>query len=134
MKKKIVTSEDIILLHIYRNRSHLEDRRLPFAVCREGIRDSKGLSIGDVSLGVKKLVYSGLVMFEKRYVETKRWPCLAYSLTPLGDSRAKVMSKCEAEDDDSPQVTTVQGIDTDLLRRRDTALKVKAKMFKGSKR
>jgi hypothetical protein len=134
MKKKIATSEDMILLHIYRNRSHLEDRRLPFAVCREGIRESEGLSIANVSMGVKNLVYGGLVMFEKRYVETRRWPCLAYSLTPQGESRAKVIRKGEAEEEASVPVRTIGLVDTDLLRRRDIALKVKAKMLKGSGR
>jgi hypothetical protein len=134
MKKTIMTSEDIILLHIYRNRSHLEDRRLPFAVCREGIRESKGLSMADVKMGVQSLVYSGLVIFEKRYVETKRWPCLAYSLTPLGEFRAKVMWKCKAEDIRTSEIRTIRVNDTDLLRRRDNALKVKAKMLRSLKR
>jgi hypothetical protein len=134
MKKTNRTSEDTILLHIYRNRSHLSDRRLPFAVCREGIRESEGLSTANVSMGVRNLVYSGLVLFEKRYVETKRWPCLAYSLTPMGETRAKVMWEQKAEDVGPAEVKTVRVADSDLLRRRDNALKVKASVLKGLER
>jgi hypothetical protein len=117
-------------MHLYRNRSHLEDRRLPFAVCREGIRMTKGLSIASVSSGVKNLVYSGFVIFEKRYVETKRWPCMAYSLTPLGELRAKVIGKSTAERKRSAQTKAIRVSDIAILRRRDKAMKVKAKLLR----
>jgi hypothetical protein len=85
-------------------------------------------------MGVRNLVHSGLVLFEKRYVETKRWPCLAYSLTPMGETRAKVMCEQKAEEVGLAEVKTVRVADSDLLRRRDNALKVKASMLKGLER
>lgn len=126
-----MTSEDNIVMHLYRNRSHLEDRRLPFAVCCEGIGVTEGISIARVSSGVKNLIQSGLVFFEKRYVETKRCPCRAYSLTPLGILRAKIIG-----DDGSgcPKPLLVRsglGRDAKLLWRRDLALIEKDAVLNG---
>ncbi len=123
-----MTCEDIILINLYRNRSHLEDRRLPFAVCRDGIRKTGGLSMLNVSSGVKNLINSGLVIFEKRYVETKRGPCIAYSLTPLGVLRAKLIGTSNAEVKKSVALKAEQSNDTDLLDRREKALKVKTEI------
>lgn len=127
MKKSNMTCEDIILIHLYRNRSHLEDRRLPFAVCREGIGKTEDLSILSVSRGVKNLIYSGLVIFEKRYVETKRGPCMAYSLTPLGILRAKLIGTSNAECEKSKALKAERSHDIALLHRREKALKVRTK-------
>lgn len=119
-----MTSEDIIVMHLYRNRSHLEDRRLPFAVCSEGIGMMEGISIAHVTRGIKNLIHSGLIFFEKRYVETKRCPCRAYSLTPMGVLRARIIgdgNRCP-----KPLAgRSGMGKDAVLLRRRDLALKEK---------
>jgi hypothetical protein len=126
MNNPNMTSEDIILLHLYRNRSHLEDRRLPFAVCCEGIGETEGISIAKVAVNMRNLIHSGLVFFEKRYVETKRSPCRAYSLTPRGILRARIIG-----DDGSGCLKPLtaragRGKDAVLLRRRDLALIEKA--------
>ncbi len=126
--KSNMTSEDIILIHLYRNRTHLEDRRLPFAVCREGIGKTEDLSILSVSRGVKNLIYSGLVIFEKRYVETKRGPCMAYSLTPLGMLRAKLIGTSNVECEKSIALKAERFNDIALLHRREKALKAKRKI------
>ena len=131
MSNPNMTSEDIIVMHLYRNRSHLGDRRLPFAVCCEGIGVTEGISIAHVSTGVRNLIHSGLVFFEKRYVETKRCPCRAYSLTPMGILRAKIIG-----DDGSGCLKPLLarsglGKDAKLLRRRDLALIEKDAILNG---
>ena len=126
-----MTSEDIIVMHLYRNRSHLEDRRLPFAVCCEGIGVTEGISIAHVSAGVKNLVHSELVFFEKRYVETKRCPCRAYSLTPMGMLRAKVLGNDGSGCPKSLLARSGLGKDAKLLRRRDLALIEKDAILNG---
>ena len=126
-----MTSEDIIVMHLYRNRSHLEDRRLPFAVCCEGIGVTEGISIAHVSAGVKNLVHSELVFFEKRYVETKRCPCRAYSLTPMGILRAKIIGDDGSGCSKPLLVRSGLGKDAKLLRRRDLALIEKDAILNG---
>jgi hypothetical protein len=124
MSNPNMTSEDIIVMLLYRNRFHLEDRRLPFAVCSEGIGMTEGISIAHVTSGIHNLIHSGLIFFEKRYVETKRCPCRAYSLTPMGILRARIIgdgSRCS-----KPKASkNGRGKDAILLRRRDLALKEK---------
>jgi hypothetical protein len=120
-----MTYEDIILLLLYRNRSHLDDRRLPFAVCREGIRETEGISIAKVSSGVHDLEYSGLISCEKRYVETCRRPCMAYSLTPLGLLKARIIELSNLVRPTSIQVEEGRVNDMTLLQRRDHALREK---------
>jgi DNA-binding HxlR family transcriptional regulator len=120
-----MTCEDVIVLHLYRNRSHLEDRRLPFAVCREGIRMAEGISIAHVSIGVRNLERSGFVFFEKRYVETKRGPCMAYSLTPLGVLRAKIIDASGQMSITSIKVKGDRSCNNAILRRRVKALETK---------
>lgn len=124
MSNPNMTSEDNIVMLLYRNRSHLEDRRLPFAVCSEGISMTEGISIAHVTSGIQNLIHSGLIFFEKRYVETKRCPCRAYSLTPMGILRARILgdgSRCPKP----LKVKNGRGKDAILLRRRDLALKEK---------
>jgi DNA-binding MarR family transcriptional regulator len=133
MKNINMTSEDIILMHLYRYRSHQDDRRLPYAVCQEGIGKTEGLSIANVSQGVKNLIYSGFVIFEKRYIETKRNPCMAYSLTPLGESRAKIIELFPEELKKSIVSKGVKLRDVALLNRRDRALAIRAKDLKANK-
>jgi hypothetical protein len=125
MNNPNMTSEDIIVMHLYRNRSHLEDRRLPFAVCCEGIVVIEGMSLAHVSEAVGNLIRSGLVFFEKRYVETKRSPCRAYSLTPLGMMRANIIGDDGRGCLRPLSVKAGRGKDALLLRRRDLALKEK---------
>jgi hypothetical protein len=125
-----MTCEDIIVLHLYKNRSHLEDRRLPFAVCREGIGMTEGISDAHVTLGVRNLISKGFVFFEKRYVETKRGPCMAYSLTPLGVLRAKLIDVSKVEISEPAMDEDNQTVDTVLLQRRDKALKEKLTLLK----
>jgi hypothetical protein len=84
---------------------------------------TEGISIADVSCGVRNLAFSGLVFFEKRYVETKRSPCMAYSLTPLGLLRAKIIGNSSLGCPKPLPVKEERGKDADLLRRRDLALK-----------
>ena len=123
-----MTSEDIIVMLLYRNRIHLEDRRLPFAVCSEGIGMTEGISIAHVTTSIHNLIRSGLIFFEKRYVETKRCPCRAYSLTPMGILRARIIG----DDIGSlrpPPIRKGQGRDAILLRRRDVALKEKTNFY-----
>jgi hypothetical protein len=134
MIKPNMTSEDIILMHLYRNRSHLEDRRLPFAVCCEGIGVTEGISIAHVTVDVRNLIHSGLVFFEKRYVETKRCPCRAYSLTPLGVLRAKIIGDDGWSSLKPLPVRVGRGKDAALLRRRDLALRDKAASLSGTAR
>ena len=126
-----MTCEDIIVLHLYKNRSHLEDRRMPFAVCREGIGMMEGISDAHVSQGVRNLVSSGYVFFEKRYVETKRGPCMAYSLTPLGVLRAKLIGISKVAFPEPILVDDGRDIDSALLQRRDRALKEKLVLLNG---
>jgi len=126
MENNNMTCEDIIVLLIYRNRSHLDDRRLPFAVCREGIRETEGISVAQVSSGVHDLECSGFVSCEKRYVETRRSPCMAYSLTPLGVLRAKIIELSNLVRPTSIQVEERRVRDASLLRRRANALSEKA--------
>lgn len=121
-----MTNEDIIVLLLYRNRSHLDGRRLPFAVCREGIRETEGISIDQVSTGVHNLECSGFVSFEKRYVETRRSPCMAYSLTPLGMLRAKIIELSNLVRPTLIQVEEGRINDAALLQRRAGALREKA--------
>lgn len=128
MSNPNMTSEDIILMHLYRNRIHLEDRRLPFAVCSEGIGITEGISIAHVTSGIQNLIRSGLVFFEKRYVETKRCPCRAYSLTPRGLLRARIIENDIGCLKSSP-VNNGQGKDAMLLRRRDVALREKTHFY-----
>jgi hypothetical protein len=130
MNDRSLTCEDIIVLHLYKNRSHLEDRRLPFAVCRQGIGMTEGISDAHVSLGVRNLISLGYVFFEKRYVETKRGPCMAYSLTPMGVLRAKLLGISKVEFPEPIMDEGDQTIDTALLRRRDNALKEKLALLK----
>jgi len=125
MYDNITTIEDLIVLHLYRNRIHLEDRRLPFAVCREGIGTTEGISIAQVSTGVRNLECSGLVFFEKRYVETKRSPCNAYSLTPMGVLRAKIIELSNPKGATRIKSMADRLKDMALLRRRDLALGAK---------
>ena len=120
------TIEDIIILHLYRNRIHLEDRRLPFAVCREGIGKTEGISIAQVSTGVRNLECSGMIFFEKRYVETKRGPCNAYSLTPMGVLRAKIIELSNPKCATRMRSMADRLKDMALLRRRDLALRTKS--------
>jgi hypothetical protein len=70
MDNSKMNSEDIIVMHLYRNHSHLEDRRLPFAVCCEGIGTTEGISTARVSAGVRNLIHSGLIIL--RNVTWKR--------------------------------------------------------------
>ena len=122
MDKHNMTCEDIIVLHLYKNRSHLEDRRLPFAVCREGIRNMEGISIAKVSTGVHNLECSGFIFFEKRYVETKRNPCLTYSLTPMGIMRARIIQLSKLMRPTPNQIEADRVNDIALLRKRALAL------------
>jgi len=128
MSNPNMTSEDTILMHLYRNRIHLEDRRLPFAVCSEGIGITEGISIAHVTSGIQNLIRSGLVFFEKRYVETKRCPCRAYSLTPMGMLRARIIGNDIGCLKSSP-VKNGKGKDAMLLRRRDIALEEKTHFY-----
>lgn len=125
-----MTSEDVIVLLIYRNRSHLEDRRLPFAVCRQGIRAMIGLSAVQVSTVVRNLECDGFVSGEKRYVETRRGPCMAYSLTPLGMLRAKILELSNQVRPTSIRIDEDRVKDVAILNRRSLALVTKSLSYK----
>lgn len=126
MDESNMNCEDSIILLIYRNRSHLNDRRLPFEVCRKGIGATEGFSVIQVSEGVHKLECSGFVFGEKRYVETRRGPCMAYSLTPLGTLRAKILGSSNYVPPKSIPVKAERVEDIALLNRRSIALITKS--------
>ena len=120
-----ISSEEQIIMHIFRNRSHLQDSRLPFAVCKEGIGKTVGISNASVSIGVRDLQRSGLLFGEKRLVETKRSPCMAYFLTPLGIQRAKIIESSNSESLTPIQTEADRSNNTDLIGRRHKAVEMK---------
>ena len=116
-----MTYEDIILLLLYRNRSFRITDAF-FAVCRERIRVIEGISVAHDHRGCM----TSNVMDSypaKKICGTRRSPCMAYSLTPLGVLRAKSveLSKLGAPHLDPGRKGRVD--DIAVLRRRANALR-----------